>query len=118
MSFPKKGKFFPRNGGEGEVRRYAAEIATVLQQSLGPTRARIKVAASWTGANERTVKNWFSGRYGPSGEYLVALMRHSDDVLRVVLELSGREELLLAVKIDEAGQILQELLQAISKLEH
>jgi hypothetical protein len=44
----------------------------------------------WTGASERTVKYWFAGERGPSGDHLIALARHSDAVLYVVLALAGR----------------------------
>lgn len=110
MSFPKEGKFFPNGGGELGAQVFAAAIAEALHRSLGTSRARIKVAAGWTGANERTVKNWFAGKYGPSGEHLVGLMRHSDDVLQAVLELSGRGGLSRAVRIRRAEQIIRELL--------
>lgn len=50
----------------------------------------------WTGATERTVKYWFSGERGPSGDHLIALARHSDAVLYVVA-LAGRHI------VDEAG---------------
>lgn len=113
MSFPKEGKFFPNGGGEAGAQIFAAAIAEALQRSLGTSRARIKVTAGWTGANERTVKNWFSGKYGPSGEHLVGLMRHSDDVLQAVLELSGRDGLSNAVKIERVEHILKELLIAL-----
>lgn len=99
MSFPKKGKFFPKeNGYTGNVRhgpdnRFAAEIASTLKRSLGDSRAGAKIVASWTGANEKTVKNWFAGRCGPSGERLVALARHSDEVLGMFLAMAGRKEL-------------------------
>tara|TARA_R110002124_G_C8922216_1_gene511308 strand:+ start:287 stop:601 length:315 start_codon:yes stop_codon:yes gene_type:complete len=87
MSFPKKGKFFPTKNGYADrgwsedESDFAAAIAAALNRSLGPTRAGAKTASAWTGANEKTVKNWFSGRYGPSGQHLVALARHSDEVL-------------------------------------
>ncbi|ABI77287.1 conserved hypothetical protein [Hyphomonas neptunium ATCC 15444] len=110
MSFPKEGKFFPPGDGAGIEHRYAAEIAGALNRSLGANRARIKTAVAWTGANERTVKNWFSGKYGPSGEHLIGLMRHSDDVLEIVLELSGRSVLLHTVRADRAEQLLRELM--------
>jgi hypothetical protein len=48
------------------------------------------MAMCWTGARERTVKYWFSGERGARGDHLVALARHSDAVLYVVLALAGR----------------------------
>lgn len=100
MSFPNTGKSFPggngRNGSRGEdisAASVAEEIAMALCRELGQSGAAIKTAARWTGASERTAKNWFAGRYGPSGEHLVALVRHSDEVLVTLLTLAGRGDL-------------------------
>jgi hypothetical protein len=55
-------------------------IAAALRRDLGSTHQAIKTVMRWTGASERTVKNWFAARSGPSGEHLVALIHHSDEV--------------------------------------
>lgn len=120
MSFPKRGKFFPDgNGGSvglpGE-RIFASEVAAALHRALGPTHAGIKTVAAWTGANERTVKNWFAGRYGPSGEHLAALVQHSDEVLIAFLALAGRQELMVAIKLAAAEQAIMEVLIALRAL--
>lgn len=120
MSFPKMGKFFPDgNGGSRGVpgeRVFAGEVAAALRRSLGPTHAGIKTVAAWTGANERTVKNWFAGRYGPSGEHLTALVQHSDEVLIAFLALAGRQELMVAIKLAAAEQAIMEALIALRAL--
>lgn len=122
MSFPKKGKFFPKaNGYAGNHRQppasgFTDEIAAALRKSLGDSRAGAKVVASWTGANEKTVKNWFSGRYGPSGEHLVSLAQHSDEVLETFLSLAGRQDLMVALKLAAAEHVIEELLMAVRKL--
>jgi hypothetical protein len=72
--------------------------------------------AGWTGANEKTVKNWFSGRYGPSGEHLAVLVRHSDEVLNAFLVMAGRQELMVALKLAAAEQAIVELLIAVRSL--
>jgi hypothetical protein len=122
MSFPKKGKFFPKgkayggNGRQEPENRFADEIAAALRRSPGDGRAGAKEVASWTGANEKTVKNWFSGRYGPSGEHLVSLVRHSDDVLGAFLSLAGRQDLMVAMKFAAAERAIEDLLMAVRKL--
>ncbi|MBK4218109.1 hypothetical protein JJJ17_19455 [Paracoccus caeni] len=122
MSFPKKGNFFPgesRYAGGGQHLAdnwFADEIASALKRSLGNARAGAKVVASWTGANEKTVKNWFAGRYGPSGEHLVALARHSDEVLGIFLAMAGREGLMVGMKLAAAEQAIEELLAAVRRL--
>jgi hypothetical protein len=55
---PKKGKTFPGGTDRGP---YASAIAQALQRGLGDTHRAIKIVMRWTGAAERTVKNWFAG---------------------------------------------------------
>ena len=119
MSFPKKGKFFPgRNsfetvGGVQNSSRFAGEIAAALRRSVGSSGGGAKIVARWTGANEKTVKNWFAGRYGPSGEHLTILVQRSDEVLSTFLVMAGREELMAAVKLAAAEKAIMELLEAV-----
>ena len=122
MSFPKKGKSFPAgtNAGEAAAHRpgskvFAAEVASALNSTLGGTSAHIKIVAAWTGANERTVKNWFSGRYGPSGDHLIKLVSHCDAVLSVVLIMAGRRQLLVGAKLDEVESRLVEFMEFLRK---
>lgn len=122
MSFPKKGKFFPKENGYNEEIGsetngcFVEEIASALKRSLGDSRAGIKTVAAWTGANEKTVKNWFSGVYGPRGAHLIALARHSDEVLATFLAMAGRENLMVAVKLAAAEDAIAELLVAVRQL--
>lgn len=115
-------QFFPKkNGYVGNAQHeaenvFAAEIAAALRRCLGDSRAGAKVVASWTGANEKTVKNWFAGRYGPSGEHLVSLTRHSDEVLGTFLALAGRQDLMVAVKLATAERAIEDLLIAVRQL--
>ena len=69
---------------------YRKAMAMALHEELGSTNRAIKMAMRWTGASERTVKYWLAGERGPSGHHLIALARHSDAVLFVVLALAGR----------------------------
>ena len=64
----------------------------------------------WTGAEERTIKNWFAGTNGPSGAHLVSMFRHSDVVLDACLRLAGRERIIADRKVIETREKLKELL--------
>ncbi len=103
---PKEGKTFPGK----KLGEYATAIAQALERELGDSHRAIKVTMRWTGAQERTVKNWFAGRNGPNGQHLVALVRQSDEVLKVLLHLAGREEILVANKLLGARDKLAEML--------
>ncbi|MET4200738.1 hypothetical protein [Bradyrhizobium sp. LA6.12] len=120
MSFPKKGKMFPgeqndelaiEHGTHSKI--FAARIASALNEELGKTSAHVKIVAAWTGAHERTVKNWFAGRYGPSGDHLVTLIKHCDAVLMAVLSMANRDQLLIGAKIEDIERRLAELLEIL-----
>jgi hypothetical protein len=88
-SLPKKGKALHRTDREsGSGADYAAAIAEALRHDLGKTHRAVKSVMRWTGASERTVKYWLAGAGGPSGEHLIALARHSDTVLQMILRLA------------------------------
>ena len=110
MSFPKMGNVFP--GGDKEP-RYATIIGAALRQDLGGTHRAIKTIVKWTGASERTAKNWLAGACGPSGAHLVALLRKSDGVLEAVLLLAGRESVVASRKLVEARDTLREVLAVL-----
>jgi hypothetical protein len=75
----------------------------------------MKTIAIVTGANERAVKNWYQGRNAPSAYYLIALARHSDDVLRLVLTLARREGVLISMEFAVARAALSTALAAMDK---
>ncbi len=68
----------------------------------------------WTGVSERTAKNWISGSYGATAGHLIELMRHSDTVLAVVLELAGRNE---AMTTERLKRIKEELAGVLTTIE-
>jgi hypothetical protein len=89
---------------------YAALIADALRRDLGETHRATKTVMRWTGAGERTVRNWFSGAKGPSGDNLLSLIRHSDVVLEAVLYRSGRERNVIHGRFQATRETLRELL--------
>ena len=114
-SFPKKGKSFPKRDGNGgadfslDDHAFAMKIASALKAELKDRNSRAKVVAGWTGANERTVKNWILGRYAPCGRHLVLLARNSDQVLNAILSMADRQDLHLARKVDDLRRKVIEL---------
>jgi hypothetical protein len=120
-SFPKKGKSFPKRDGDGgsdfnlDDRAFAMKIALALKSELKDRNSRAKMVAGWTGANERTVKNWILGRYAPCGRHLVVLVQHSDQVLDAILSMAGRQDLLLARKVADVKRKVLELAAIIGE---
>ena len=110
---PKKGIVFPNGENLGP---YAQAIAYALKSELGSTHQAVKIIRRWTGAGERTVKNWLVGINGPSGQHLVDLMRHSDDVLEVLLILAGRQPIVAAQTLVGARNKLAETVEQIDAL--
>jgi hypothetical protein len=115
MSFPKKGKSFPKRDGSGGPNSglndhdFAMKISAALKSELKDRNSRAKVVAGWTDANQRTVKNWISGRYAPCGRHLMVLARHSDEVLTAILSMARREDLLLGPRVEDLRRKVSEL---------
>jgi hypothetical protein len=93
-------------------------IAAALKAEFGSTPSALKTVAQLTRSNERAVRNWFEGKNGPSGENLVTLMRHSDLVLRTVLGLADRQDLVVAVGLTKLRRQLVDAVEAIDGLQH
>ncbi len=107
----KKGNSFRREcEGRVSASEYRQAISAALSQELGGGGQAAKAVMRWTGTSERTAKNWISGTYGPTGENLIQLMRHSDTVLAVVLVLASRDEERIARRISLARDELAEVL--------
>ena len=127
MSFPKKdrkfqprsGKTFPNTHTHQHVvdgHAYAIAIADALHRAFGGTHAAVKSVAILTGANERTVKNWFGAKNGPNGQHLIQLAHHSDEVLEVILKLADRAELLTTKMLVDSREKLIEMMDIIDSL--
>jgi hypothetical protein len=115
--FPKKGKTFPDVDSQTHPeQRYAAVIAAALMSELGDTHRAIKTVMRWTGTSERTVKNWFAGTSGPSGEHLIAIVRQSDAVFDSVMLLAGRNEIAAAKRLVDARDTLVAMLEIIVEM--
>lgn len=112
--FPKKGKFFPDRARRlGTEISYEAVIGAALREELRGRHATVKTVMKWTGASERTVKNWLAGRGGPKGPHLVCILRHSERVLAAVLQLAGRQEQLAAVHLLEGRNQIANALEQL-----
>jgi len=90
---------------------YASLIALALRQELHSTRHATKTLMRWTGASETTAKNWLTAKRGPSGQDLISLARHSNEVMRAFQFMVGRSNL------DDAAHFeLRELLRRAVEL--
>jgi hypothetical protein len=115
--FHKKGNIFQRTGqGTISTIEYREAIGAALSYELGGAGRAAKTTTRWTGVSERTAKNWISGSNGPSGEHLLELMRHSDTVLAVVLDLAVRPEVLAATRVLIARNELRRVLESLDAI--
>jgi hypothetical protein len=91
MSLLEKGTIMPVSGVDNDCEPGLAKaIGVALRLELRGRRSVVKIISRWTGASDRAIKNWLAGKAVPGGVHLVALMRHSDEVMRVVMAAAGR----------------------------
>lgn len=84
----------PWNGLARSAKDYAELIADALRQEHGNTHRTVKTIMGWTGASERSVKNWLSGDFGPSGYFLMRLCVKSPAVRGLVMELLAEPDMI------------------------
>src|SRR3981081_3793165 len=113
--FPKTGKKMPPRS-DGPSDDYASSVARALKAELGNSHQAIKTLMRWTGANERTAKNWLSGSNGPSGDHLLEIMRNSDVVFECVLQLIDRKAVLSHRKLEQVHDALRATAQLLFEM--
>ena len=89
--FPKKGNEFPAEAKAISSPELAGVIGKTLREELGSKQMAAIIVARWTGANEKTAKNWLAGTRCPSGPHLISLARESEAVMATLLVLAKRE---------------------------
>ena len=125
MSFQKTGrnvrpdtnKTFPKSPVKieaGSNSTFVTEISDALHSAFGGSGKSIKTVMRYTGAGERTVKNWFEAKNGPSGENLIKLVHHSDEILEKLLLLAGRDDILAGKLLVDAKDKLVEMIEIIN----
>src|SRR3989442_12327507 len=88
------GNGFPESPSDNVVNgRFAQGIADALRRDFGETHAAVKTVVDLTDANERSVKNWFMAKNGPTGQHLIDLVRTSDARLGAWLSMANRHKL-------------------------
>ena len=128
MSSPKKGRKVRPASGKSFPNSHAKMIAAgnydfaevisgTLCQAFGGSHASVKTVMAFTGARERTVKNWFGGKNAPSSANLVKLARHLDEILEVILLMAGRTKILSAKKLVDARGEVAKMLGLIDQLQ-
>lgn len=96
---PKTGSRLPRPTKPISEAEYAAAISAALRAELGATGAAAKTIIRWTGASDRSARNWITGATAPSAHHLMSMMRESEAVLSTVLAMTVRPELALAADL-------------------
>lgn len=114
--FPKTGSKVPSNGSRPTEADYLTEIRKALRDELGGPGSATKTIMRWTGASDRTARNWMSGSAGPSGYHLICLARESNAVLAAMLAMSGRAELVLSADVHAVEVALAKAAGALAVL--
>jgi hypothetical protein len=120
MSVPPKGEELPKKGEElpsartrqEHAREFAQAIADALKEELA-RGASIKTIMAWTGAGERTVKEWLAGSNAPRAFQLESLFRSSEAVYERVMIRTGRKPVVNRHRLEAVRGQLTGLAEAI-----
>lgn len=93
MSFSKMDQVFPSKLGRLSETEFAEIVAHALRHDFGETPSAIKHIGKLTGANLRTIKNWYKAGNMPSSVHLLLLGKSSSTLLKFILEQLGGGDL-------------------------
>lgn len=99
MSYPKKDRVFPVKSIRMTEAELAQLVASALRHDYGDLPSAVKQIGLQTGANLRAIRNWYEGRHAPSSMHLLRLAKSSPQILQLVLQQIGGEELADAFSI-------------------
>lgn len=94
----------------------AMHVGLALMSELGATRRATKTLMRWAGVSDRTARIWLHGQSSPSGAHLIVLAAASPAVMKVLLRLTGNEELEVAVRLRDIESGLEQTLAQIREL--
>ena len=114
--FPKSGRKFPKWRHKPSAADYAASIGTALRVELGNGGNAAKTIMKWTGASDRSARNWLNGFGGPTGWHLVLLARESPEVMAAVLAMANRDGLMLGTDLQALRNALVNAAGSIDEL--
>lgn len=97
--FPKRGNQVQGDRRQTSPDQMASAIGEALRRELGSSHQATKTVMRWTGASDRSAKNWIGGTRVPSGEHLILLARHSDAVMTAVMILARRDHLIVGPRL-------------------
>lgn len=120
MSVPPKGEELPKKGGklpasrtrQEEAREFAKAVSDALKEELA-RGSSIKTIMSWTGAGERTVKEWLAGSNAPRAFQLESLFRSSEAVYRTIMLRTGRQPIVTRHNLETVRGQLSGLAEAL-----
>lgn len=93
----------------------AMNIGLALMDELGATRRATKTVMRWTGVSDRTARIWLHGQASPSGANLISLAAESPAVMKLLLQLTGNEDLEIGIQLREVENDLAQILMQIRK---
>lgn len=94
----------------------AHRIGAALKAELGGTRQATKTVMRWTHVSDHTARSWLNGQTSPSSLHLLELATQSENVMAVILEVTGHNELEIAHDLAAVEVVLETSLAKIRAL--
>ncbi len=113
---PNSGSKVPKMGEHLSEAELGRRLGEALREELGSSARATKTIMRWTGACDRSARKWMHGESAPSGAHLIDLARGSDRVMELLLEMTGRSELLVAADVHAVEVALARASGAIEAL--
>lgn len=114
--FPKSGRKLPKWPTRPTSQEFSQLIGAALRIELGSSRRAAKTIMRWTGASDRSARNWLNGLGGPTGWHLVLLARESSEVMATILALANRDGLMLGSDLRAVRTSLRQMTGLLTEM--
>jgi len=93
MSLTQTGNKWTEKTEGNSDKKLAQMLAKALRQDYGGKHSSIKIISNDTGISSETIRKWYEGRNPPRLRYFIKIAKYSPNVLRVFLEIIGKNDL-------------------------
>ena len=95
---------------------FVSLVSAALRHDLGSSARASKSIMKWTGASERSARNWLLGDKAPNGRHLVMLARHSPSIWQLILTMAEKPTVAIADDVVLAETALRRAIAILTEM--
>lgn len=92
---------------------FPEHVGKALRLDLGASRRATKTVMRWTAVSDTTARSWINGRSAPSGWHLMVLAANSEQVMTMILQMTGHDDIEISLELERIKDGLDQALSHV-----